>query len=146
MIGTWAATGLGTAVVLAALIVFWPPGPWWLALLGGVLIVWLVELCALAYWRISDSYVLTAQRLVHESGILSRTTDRIELLDIDDVTVKQGLIERFLGVGTIHILSSDRTSPKLDLIGIENAKETAAIFDDARLAERRRRGLHIEQI
>jgi hypothetical protein len=32
------------------------------------------------------------------------------------------------------------------LPGIENIKHVASLFDDARLAERRRRGLHVEQI
>jgi hypothetical protein len=32
------------------------------------------------------------------------------------------------------------------LPGIENVQTVAGLFDNARLAERRRRGLHVEQI
>ena len=68
------------------------------------------------------------------------------MLDVNDITVEQGLLERIVGVGTIRISSSDRTHPELDLPGIENVKEVAALLDNARLAERHRRGLHIEQV
>jgi len=51
-----------------------------------------------------------------------------------------------VGVGTIRIVSSDRSHPDFSLPGIENARRVAEQFDDARRAERRRRGLHIEQI
>jgi uncharacterized membrane protein YdbT with pleckstrin-like domain len=94
----------------------------------------------------SVSYRLTTQRFIHELGLLRRVNNRIELLDMDDITFEQGLLERLVGVGTIRIGSSDRTDPELVLPGIENVKEVAAILDNARLAERRRRGVHIEQI
>jgi len=73
-------------------------------------------------------------------------TDRIENIDMDDITYEQKFIERFVGVGTVIISSSDRTHPELRLIGIENVKEVADQMDDIRRAERRRRGLHIESI
>ena len=65
---------------------------------------------------------------------------------MDDITFEQGLLERLTGVGAIRIVSHDRTDPELALPGIENVQEVAALFDNARLAERRRRGLHVEQI
>ena len=65
---------------------------------------------------------------------------------MDDITFEQGLLERLVGVGTIRILSSDRTSPTIVLPGIEGVQQVAGVLDNARLAERRRRGLHIEQI
>ena len=89
---------------------------------------------------------MTTQRFVHERGILRRMNDRIEVLDMDDITFEQGLLERLSGVGTIRIVSHDQIDPELVLPGIENVKHVASLFDDARLAERRRRGLHVEQI
>jgi hypothetical protein len=49
-------------------------------------------------------------------------------------------------VGTIRIMSHDRSDPDLVLRGIQNVPAVAKLMDDARLAERRRRGLHVEQI
>ena len=91
--------------------------------------------------------ILLDHAAVHpRAGILRRVNNRIEVLDMDDITFEQGLLERLSGVGTIRIVSHDRTDPELVLPGIENVKHVAWLFDDARLAERRRRGLHVEQI
>jgi hypothetical protein len=68
------------------------------------------------------------------------------VIDIDDVTVRQGPIERMLGVGTISIRSSDTTDPQLDLPGIEDAKHVADLIDGTRRAERQRRGMFMENV
>jgi hypothetical protein len=73
-------------------------------------------------------------------------TDRIEVIDVDDVSCEQGIVERMLGVGTIRIQSSDRTHPELSLLGIENVRQVAELIDDTRRKERQRRGLHIEAV
>ena len=59
---------------------------------------------------------------------------------------ERNLIERFFKLGTIRIVSSDRTDPQLDLKGIDDVQQVSSVLDDARRKERRRRGLHIEQI
>jgi hypothetical protein len=107
---------------------------------------WLYCLAVLGLRRLSVHYVLTTRRFIHERGILRRVNDRIEVLDMDDITFEQRLWERLTDVGTIRIASHDRTNPELILPGIENVKEVATVLDNARLAERRRRGLHVEQI
>ena len=68
--------------------------------------------------------MLTNQRFIHESGILRRVSDRIEVLDIDDITFEQGIIERLVGVGTIRVMSSDRSHPELLMYGIENVRNS----------------------
>ncbi len=100
----------------------------------------------LAYRRLSVHYELTSQRFVHQSGLLRRISDRLEVIDIDDVAYGQGPIERLLGVGTIKIISSDRSHPELLLSGIDNVHAVATLIDDARRAERRRHGLFIETV
>ncbi len=90
------------------------------------------------------SYRLTRYRLFHEHGILGRVTNRMETIDIDDVTVQQSFIERMLNIGTIIVRSSDRTEPELRLRGIEHVNDVADLIDNARRAERQRRGLHLE--
>ncbi|MHC4175963.1 MAG: PH domain-containing protein [Planctomycetota bacterium] len=111
-----------------------------------VLLLWLYQFFVMKYRQWSVRYRLTSQRFIHETGILRRVTDRIEVIDMDDITFEQALLERFVGVGTIRITSSDRTHPELLLLGIENVKEVAGKIDDNRRSERRRRGLHIESI
>lgn len=146
MIGGWVVSGLidVALLILGIIIGFGLNG--WLILILLMLLPWIYHFLVLCYRRMNVRYKLSTQRFVHESGILRRVTDRIEMIDMDDITFEQGLLERLMGVGTIHIVSSDRSHPELALPGIENVKAVSEQFDDARLAERRRRGLHIEQI
>ena len=114
---------------------------------GGLMAaLWGILGFTLIYRKLSVRYELTSQRFVHKSGILIRRTDRIELLDVDDVTFVQGIVQRLFKVGKIHIESSDRTHPHLELIGIADVENVYNTIDDARRLERRRRGLHIENI
>lgn len=145
MIGNWI---LGIVVLVGALIAGIVVGTkivWIIALaVAGVFWLWLLWL--LFYRRFSVKYELTSQRFIHKSGILSVTTDRIEAIDMDDVSFKQNVVERMVGVGTITIMSSDTSHPQLVLRGIEDVKRIADLFDDIRRKERRRRGLHIEAV
>lgn len=146
MIGAWAGAGALTVVLLIlGLVMTLAPFVW--AAIGVVLVgLWAVLFGLLGYHKFSVSYTLTTQRFVHERGLLSRRTDRIEVIDIDDVTFEQGLVERFLNVGTIELTSSDRTDPKLILRGIDDVKRVAGLIDEARRQERRKRGLYVEQV
>ena len=96
--------------------------------------------------RLSVEYTLTTQRLIHKHGLLHRVTNRVEVIDIDDVSYSQGPIERLLGVGTIKLLSSDVSDPQLVLRGIDNVQKVATLIDNARREERRRRGLYLESV
>ena len=146
MIGAWVGAGAFTvaAVVVGAMAEF--DGQKWAIALGIVVAVWLVLFLRLLYLQYTVHYSLTTQRFVHERGLLWRQVDRIETIDIDDVTVSQGPIERMLGVGTVRVMSSDKTSPQFQLVGIEDVRRVATIIDEARRNERRKRGLHIESV
>ena len=149
MYGSW----LVTAVISVALLVVGflfvsgdQAGMIW-SILGAVIVaLWIFVIGLYLYRRIGMSYELTTQRFIHQEGILKRTTDRIEVIDIDDVSFSQGIIQRMLGVGQIRITGSDRTHPELVLQGIDKVNEIATLIDDVRREERRRRSLHIEAI
>jgi len=115
----------------------------WIGLVIGVLVLWGVLFLMLLWRRLGVSYRLTSHRFFHEKGVFSRHTDRIECIDIDDVTYRQGLLERMYDVGTIHIRSGDVSHPELDIKGIENVRSVASLIDDARRKERVRRGVHV---
>ncbi|MEZ6117016.1 MAG: PH domain-containing protein [Pirellulaceae bacterium] len=118
----------------------------WL-LLGGVLALgWLCLFVWLVIQQLGVHYELTDQRLIHREGIIYRVTSRVEVIDVDDVTIEQGIVERLLDVGTIQLHSSDRSDPFLRMEGIDRVHDVALLIDDARRAERIRRGLHIETV
>jgi len=146
MVGHWVLAGIASVALLILAVVAEFNGTYWLVVVGVILLGWLALLAKLLYLQFSRHYYLTNRQITHEKGLLWRETDRIEAIDVDDVSYVQGPLERFLGVGTVRITSSDRTHPVLELPGIENVREVANLIDEARRDERRRRGLHIESV
>lgn len=146
MVGLWATSAV---VVVTVAVLSFSSLPALSALattcgLAGAL--WIGLALLLGYRKLANSYRLTNQRLIHKSGVLRQVTDRIEVIDMDDVTYVQGIVERLFSVGTIQITSSDRSHPRLDLQGIDEVQRVADLIDDVRRNERRERGVHIETI
>lgn len=137
------AGGAVLSLVLVAVSILFRPAFW---IMLAIPVVWVYLLGTLAYNKLSVQYRLTTFWFFHEKGILRRTIDRVEVIDIDDVTITQGVLERMLNVGQVRISSSDRTHPQLLLKGLDNPREIANKIDVARRAERARRGLHIEMV
>jgi|SRR3954465_8258214 membrane protein YdbS with pleckstrin-like domain len=107
------------------------------------------------YKRMSEHYQLTTHRFVIQRGLLSRTDNRILLVDVDDITVHQGIVERMFNLGSITLRTTDETtkeeSPDRDapgkgtviMQGIESPREVGDLIDESRRAERTRRGVYM---
>jgi membrane protein YdbS with pleckstrin-like domain len=143
----WLNLGLFTVAVLAFAIWLqthqYSFGWWGLA---PVAIAWLYYVAVYYYRRFSVRYRLTTRRFFHEQGLLRRRIDCIQVIEIEDIDFEQGLWDRLLGLGTIHLRSKDITHPRLVLFGIENAKDLFALMDRARQDEQIRRGLRLETV
>jgi membrane protein YdbS with pleckstrin-like domain len=151
MYGTWLLSSLVTAGILAGLIISsitkalegrefiaWAVG------IGIIALWWMICIAIYLYYRMTVYYELTTQRFIHTSGILVRTTDRIDVIDIDDVSFTQGVVQRILGVGTVTLTSKDSSHPILLLRGIDEVDKVSGMIDDVRRKERRKRSLHID--
>ena len=155
MAGPAIGAALLTVVGIVAVVITGGHPAAWIGLVIGALILWSALGLVVLWHRLTVSYRLTSYRLFHEKGLLNRTRDRIEVIDIDDVTLTQGLVERMFNVGTIHILSSDESlknekvpahDGKLAMPGIEDARAVADLIDNTRRAERNRRGVFLENV
>jgi membrane protein YdbS with pleckstrin-like domain len=151
--GTYSAKAMGGSAVLLAIFTvagliggaLVPPFGVAVALVAA-LVLWAAWGLLLLYRRMTVRYRLTTFRLFHESGLLSRKRDRIEVIDINDVTLRQGIVERMFNTGTVHIESSDTSDPEFDMVGIDDVRHVADLIDNTRRAERQRRGLFMENI
>lgn len=155
MAGSAIGAALLTAIGIVAVIMTGGQPIAWMGLAIGVLIVWAALALIVLYRKLTVSYRLTIYRLFHEKGLLNRTRDRIEVIDIDDVTLTQGFVERMFNVGTIRILSSDESltnekepskNGQLEMPGIEDARKVADLIDNTRRTERNRRGVFLENV
>lgn len=64
-------------------------------------------------------YYITAEQLIHEHGVLHRTRDYIELYRIVDFREDSRFLQQLFGLKSIRVFSGDRTTPSLDLIGMD---------------------------
>ena len=73
---------------------------------GGLAVIWLLAfLVKFAEWR-TTHFVLTSDRLIVRSGVLSKEGREIPLERINDLTYHQNLFERLVGAGDLMIESA----------------------------------------
>lgn len=118
----WVLWALWISVVVAAYVLFTTTRGAWtngLFLAGGFGPgLWMLTQALLR--KLTLRYRLTNQRLFTERGLLARAHDELELIRVDDVSVRQNLLQRALDVGTVTLLSTDTSSPRLAIEGIEH--------------------------
>ncbi len=68
-------------------------------------------------------YALTEDRLFLSVGLLNVKDDEVLLYRVRDITTSRTLWQRLFGVGTVTVVSSDRTQPTLVLKNIKNPIE-----------------------
>lgn len=83
-------------------------------------------------------YILDGKRLGLHKGFFNTTEDEILLYRIMDLTVKRSLFQKMAGLGTIFVVSSDQTNPKLELKNIKHTSDFKHALDDRIESERMR--------
>ncbi len=120
----WAVIG----IILPALIIYlWTSGQqkvtldifFWVVLVASIFIPITIIFIKILDTRFTD-YTLTTERLIIKTGVLTRTTDEIELYRIKDIRLIEPFLQRLVGLSVIEITSSDRTNPTISLAGIKN--------------------------
>ena len=97
------------------------------------------------YLVASTRYRLTTQRLFVQKGLVAKHLEEVELFRVKDVTLNQGFVQRLLGVGTVVVLSTDDTAPRLELAGISNPVEAKEALRGAFRASRQREGMRMAE-
>jgi membrane protein YdbS with pleckstrin-like domain len=96
--------------------------------------------------KLSTRYRLTTHRLFKDTGILSRQHNEVELVRVDDIAVRQNIIQRIFNVGVVTVISPhDQTEPRLELVGIENPIEVKEMIR-THVRRRRQGSLNVENI
>ena len=67
---------------------------------------------------LSNRYKLTTERLIVTSGLLSQSSEEVEIYRVKDVSVSQGALDRMMDVGTVTVFVSDASPPRIELKGI----------------------------
>lgn len=88
-----------------------------------------------------ESYMITNERIRITKGLLGKDFENFELIRVQDLDYSQGLSERVLGIGDIHIKGADPSSPEIVLRNIPKPAEVYEILRRAWLASRKAHGL-----
>ncbi len=145
--GLWAIWALLSAIVLGAAYKWADAGEpivflAWAVVLGAGVAILVRE----ALFVVSLRYRLTTQRLFIHRGILTRTTDQTELIRIDDVRIKQGVVDRLVNTGDVEVMGTDETDEVVRLQSISAPAEVAEALRTHVRGARSKGSLLIEEI
>jgi uncharacterized membrane protein YdbT with pleckstrin-like domain len=112
----------------------------------------LITIAAILYWLIkwlnwkNTVYRITNDRIEFERGIFSKSVQNMDLWRVKDIDFNQSLVQRLFGLGRIHIETSDKDIPIIDVGPIKGARDLYNNLKKAELDADRRRGVvHIEK-
>jgi len=114
---------------------------YWTLLLAIPVCAWVYFGAIYFYRTMTIRYRLTQHRFYNEEGLFTKSVDTLELINIEDMTLRQTLVDRVIngGTGTIVLISNDATHPKLKVTGLENPRAAFESIDELRRRERNAR-------
>ena len=84
-------------------------------------------------------YYLTEDKLIIETGFLSRREEEIRLYRILDITLQRPFAQRLFGLGTVHLCTADHSTPEIDIRRIKKPREFKEMLSDMVEHEREER-------
>jgi uncharacterized membrane protein YdbT with pleckstrin-like domain len=79
------------------------------------------------FWRYlvvrTQTFELTNERLRISTGVINQKIDEVELYRVKDILVVRKWWMRLIGLGTIHLETSDRSMPQIDIPAIKKSLE-----------------------
>lgn len=118
----------------------------WIAF-GVVAVLWVGLIWRMIQAHYSHFYRLTNRRLFVSTGIFRRRRDMMELLTVKDVfTRQQSLLERWMSLGTVVVVPSQKDQPTFYLAGVDDPKEVMDLIWHHARAERDHRSVKVDSI
>ncbi len=88
------------------------------------------------------SYHIGPEQLVSEHGLFVRKVDYMELYRVVDFQEHQNFLQQLFGLKTVRILSMDRNTPRLDLIGIRHSHDIVTIIRERVEHNKQKKGIY----
>jgi len=90
-------------------------------------------------------YEVTADRIEWSRGILDRRVDNLDMFRVIDLKLRRSLLDCILGVGTVGLITTDKTDPQFVFEKIRDSRRLYDIIKRASLeADRRSAVVHLE--
>jgi uncharacterized membrane protein YdbT with pleckstrin-like domain len=100
--------------------------------LVAVLAIWLLTFCRGQLRRTRVTYRITNRSLVIERGRFARRRREAELQDIQNVTVRQTMLQRALGIGSIDFETAAEAGHDFRFRGVDDPQRIVRAVDRAR--------------
>ena len=111
---------------------------------GIVILVGLILLLRLFRLKMT-CYEVTEDRIEWSRGILNRRVDNIDMFRVIDLKLRRSLLDCMLGIGTVELITTDKTDPQFKFEKIRKARELYDIIKLASLDADRKAGVvHLE--
>jgi len=108
--------------------------------------LWAILLRRMVIVRFSHYYRLTNRRLFVSTGLFVRRRDQMELLRVQDVYTRQTLVQRWLSLGTVVVVSTEPHLPMLYLTGVSDPKGVMDLIWHHARSERDKRSVKVDAI
>lgn len=113
-----------------------------------VLVLGLAAAFAL-FWKLltlkSIRYEVTPDRIEWSRGIFDRKVDNVDMFRVIDLKLRRSLLECFLGIGTVIVLTNDQSDPQFEFKKVRRCRRLYDTLKEAGLNADRKRGvIHLE--
>ena len=68
-------------------------------------------------------YALSEDRLFLETGLFNIKDEEVVLYRVRDISMRRTFGQRFFGVGTVTVISSDKSMPKIELKNVKKPRD-----------------------
>jgi hypothetical protein len=108
---------------------------------GGERVLWTGRPRVPLSWiaALTTRYKLTNERLMITRGFISKRIEEIELYRVNDVAMKQSIMERMFGLGDVRLETTDATTPESQVNDVHNPERVKDLIRQAARTERQRR-------
>jgi len=112
--------------------------------LGLAILVMLILLIKMVKLKMTR-YEVSAERIEYSRGILDRRVDNLDMFRVLDLKLRRSLLDCIVGVGTVGLITTDKTDPQFTFEKIRNSRRLYDIIKNASLDADRRNGVvHLE--
>lgn len=87
-------------------------------------------------------YRITEEQLIYEHGVFTRSRDYVELYRIVDYDEKSSFLQQILCIKTITVTSGDRSTPRLNIIGVPEQSDVVSLLRERVAYNRARMNIH----
>ena len=102
------------------------PNPVFTWMIAGIWGLWLLMVLVQYIQTRSTRYQITTERLRVTTGVFSTLTEELELRRVRDSSIEKSFFARMMGMGDIHLMSADTSTPRVTIRAVRNPDDLQA--------------------